>query len=100
MRFRRCVLLNARPADDAKRKLADSVARDMGVKRRLAVIETDLLETPAVVGLFAPKLLLPRKVAARLSSDELILIFRHELAHLKRGDLWVNFLVCVLQIVH
>ncbi len=100
LRFRRRVLLDALPADEAKCKLADSVARDMGVHRRLAVIETDLLETPAVVGLFAPKLLLPRKVAALLSSDELTLIFRHELAHLKRGDLWVNFLVCVLQVVH
>jgi bla regulator protein BlaR1 len=87
VRFRRSVLLNSRPAGDAECKLADSVARDMGVKRRLELIETDLLETPAVVGLFAPKLLLPRKVAARLSPEELALIFRHEFAHLKRGDL-------------
>jgi beta-lactamase regulating signal transducer with metallopeptidase domain len=100
LRFRRRVLLDARPADETKRRLAESVARDMGVKRNLVVIETDLLETPAVVGLFAPKLLLPRKVSERLSTDELTLIFRHELAHLKRGDLWVHFLVCLLQIVH
>ncbi|HZI32602.1 MAG TPA: M56 family metallopeptidase, partial [Candidatus Binatia bacterium] len=37
---------------------------------------------------------------AQFNQSELRYIFLHELAHVKRGDLWLNWLVTVLQILH
>jgi bla regulator protein BlaR1 len=100
LRFRRAVLAGCRPTDKETRELAELLAREMGVTRRFDLMEAVSLDTPAVVGVFSPKLLLPRNFAVRLSRVERALIFRHELAHLRRGDLWINMLVCILQIVH
>ena len=55
---------------------------------------------PALCGAFRPCLLLPEDLADRLSGRELELVFLHELAHLKRGDLLVTALASVLAALH
>ncbi|MBK7644399.1 MAG: M56 family metallopeptidase [Planctomycetes bacterium] len=58
------------------------------------------LASPAVLGLFRPVLLLPRSWTGRAParSDEHALL--HELAHLQRGDLWLDELcACVRALV-
>ncbi len=71
-----------------------------GLRYRPAVLETDAISTPAVYGLWRPCLLLPPGLVSRFSAAELRLVFLHELAHLKRRDLAVNWLTTVLQILH
>jgi beta-lactamase regulating signal transducer with metallopeptidase domain len=100
VRFHRVVSANGKPAGESERKVAQLVTTEMKLGRSIPIIEIDLLETPAVVGLFNPKLLLPRRLALRLSDEDLGMIFWHEMAHVKRGDLWVNFLTSLLQIFH
>jgi ankyrin repeat protein len=56
--------------------------------------------SPAVCGLFRPVILIPHNLAARLSRRDLRAVFLHELAHIKRGDLWVNLAQTVLQILY
>ncbi len=65
--------------------------------RALRIGELDALATPAVVGLLRPTLLLPRGWLARRPTrqDEHALL--HELAHLKRGDLWYDELWSLLR---
>ncbi|MEO2013789.1 MAG: M56 family metallopeptidase [Fuerstiella sp.] len=47
---------------------------------------------PQVVGLLKPVILLPAAAVNRLSVDELELILTHELAHVRRHDMWVHLL--------
>jgi beta-lactamase regulating signal transducer with metallopeptidase domain len=47
------------------------------------------LHTPMVAGLVRPRILLPDE---KLSTSELHFVFRHELTHVKRRDLWVKAL--------
>jgi len=72
----------------------------MRTRRQLDLIETDLIQSPAIFGLIRGRLLLPRGLTARFSGPELRYVFLHELAHLKRGDLFVNWLMTVLQVLH
>lgn len=74
--------------------------RDMGVRRELELIETDLVETPALFGIVRLKILLPRDVLPRFTTGELRHVFLHELAHIRRGDPAVNWLVAGLQLLH
>lgn len=65
-----------------------------------ALLETIEVSTPALHGLFRPQLLLPKGFITRFSPAELRFVFLHELAHLKRRDLWLNWVVATLQVVH
>jgi beta-lactamase regulating signal transducer with metallopeptidase domain/thiol-disulfide isomerase/thioredoxin len=72
----------------------------LGVRARLVVVENGEVSSPALQGLIRPQLLLPIKFAGNFSPRELRHIFLHELAHVKRRDLWLNWLVALLQVVH
>lgn len=80
--------------------LLDECARDMGVRRQVAVCETTLVDSPALYGLFRPRILLPPGMLATLDSDALRHVFLHELAHVKRWDIAVNWIVIGLQALH
>jgi beta-lactamase regulating signal transducer with metallopeptidase domain len=63
-------------------------------------IETSCVDSPGLFGILRPRILLPPNIAQQLSETELRHIFLHELAHLKRGDLWVNLLMSIVHVLH
>jgi beta-lactamase regulating signal transducer with metallopeptidase domain len=66
----------------------------------IPVVENRDVKTPALYGFFRPRLLLPQGLAASFSVEELKYIFLHELGHIKRLDMAVNWLMTGLQILH
>ena len=78
-RMRRC----ARPAPALETALADALPRST----RIAVTTVD---GPMVVGLLRPCILIPRVLAQTLDQDALRDILQHEIAHIRRGDLWLS----------
>ena len=61
--------------------------------------ETHEMVLPKVVGLARPMILLPTAAIAGLSPDELEMILAHELAHVRRHDMWVNLLQRLAEVV-
>jgi beta-lactamase regulating signal transducer with metallopeptidase domain len=49
---------------------------------------SDAIASPLVLGAFRPTILLPAALASKASADDLRLMLAHELAHLRRRDLW------------
>ena len=96
---RRCAQL-----PPSARAWADDVLRECCGRLQLqnppALLESFEVGSPALHGLFRPRLLLPVGFTARFSPAELRFVFLHELAHLKRRDLLTNWLVVLLQVVH
>jgi len=85
------------------RKILDLLEKcksQMGLRTILRVVVTDRVKGPALFGFIRPRLLLPRGMIEALSLEELRCIFLHELAHLKRHDIFVSYLVCLVQILH
>lgn len=78
--------------DEARRCLRSELA--------IRLKETRWVDSPALFGLVRPALLLPVGFAQRLSRTEMRHVFLHELAHLKRRDLYVNWLMALAQAVH
>lgn len=60
--------------------------------RRFQVCTTPHIDRPSVIGFFAPRILIPDWLFARLTSGELDQIVLHESEHLRRGDDWTNLL--------
>lgn len=48
------------------------------------------VDRPSVIGFFAPRVLIPQALYARLSPSELEQIVMHEMEHLRRADDWTN----------
>ncbi len=72
----------------------------LGLRRLPRVVPTHRLSSPAVFGLVRPLLLMPVGYLSRLSRKDAEHVLLHELAHVKRGDLWMHGLVLLLQVVY
>jgi beta-lactamase regulating signal transducer with metallopeptidase domain len=91
----------ARPVRDLSiRSNLESCARSIGLCRAPVLLETDAVGNPALYGLWHPCLLLPVGLSDTLSRAEMRFVFLHELAHLKRRDMAVNWLLALFGIVH
>jgi len=55
---------------------------------------------PVVYGLFQPVVMVPRNLAPTLGSRHLRDVLFHEMAHIKRHDLWVNLAQNVTQVLY
>jgi len=55
---------------------------------------------PAVCGLLRPVIVVPRNLAPTLGSRHLRDVLFHQLAHIKRHDLWVNLAQNILQVLY
>ncbi|MDQ3438793.1 MAG: polysaccharide biosynthesis/export family protein [Planctomycetota bacterium] len=89
------------PVDDpAVQDVLRSTAAELRVRRLPKLLAGDGLFSPALVGFVRPKLLVPRDVLASFDPSELRLVFLHELAHLKRRDVAINWAATVLTVLH
>jgi beta-lactamase regulating signal transducer with metallopeptidase domain len=80
----------ADPAPHETALLALDVARALGLRRAPAVRVSREVATPLVAGAFQPTVVLPAVGFARLSVAEQRMALCHELAHVKRADLWLG----------
>ena len=63
----------------------------LGIRRVIQYCECHSLNVPAVIGLFHPVVLLPVRALTGLTPEQLEAVIAHELAHVKRFDVAVNF---------
>ena len=76
---------------DEERTLFDRISREiLGDSKRITLKKTDAVKSIMVIGYFHHYVLLPEKEYA---PDELEMIFRHELTHIRNKDLWLKLLV-------
>jgi len=80
--------------------LLEDCKAEMRVHTILGVVETPQVPGPALFGFIRPRLLLPLGTGETLEPSRLRHIFLHELAHLKRHDVALNWLVTLLQVLH
>ena len=80
--------------------LLEDCKMQMGVRTLVGVVLTDKVHAPALFGVVRPRILLPQGLMETLGLDELHYVFLHELAHLKRRDIYLAWLVCLLQVLH
>ena len=72
----------------------------MTLGQQVELLTADSLASPVLFGLFRPRIVLPASTLQDMSLAELRPVFLHELAHLRRRDLWVNWTQAILQTVY
>ncbi|GAA5145881.1 hypothetical protein GCM10023213_38140 [Prosthecobacter algae] len=78
----------------------EQLAAEMHLNRLPRVLVSPRVSSPATTGVWRPTLMLPSRLGDQFTPAEIRLILKHELMHLKRGDLPMNLLLCGLMAVH
>jgi beta-lactamase regulating signal transducer with metallopeptidase domain len=76
------------PASPAVQELTAEVLRRWQISGSVLVLVSDSAVSPFAFGIFRPAIMLPAKMAQSLSSEEMAALLGHEVAHLRRCDLW------------
>jgi len=100
LRFVRGLVATSAPADGELLCLLDQCRRQIGVHRQVRLRTLDTLPSPAVCGLLKPVILMPTPLVERLAPEGLKAALIHELAHIRRGDLWINAVQTFLQVIY
>jgi bla regulator protein BlaR1 len=80
--------------------LLEDCKLQMRVRTLVGVVVTDRTGSPALFGFVRPRILLPEGLVETLGLDALHYVFLHELAHLRRRDIYLGWLICFLQALH
>ncbi|HUV40717.1 MAG TPA: M56 family metallopeptidase, partial [Sedimentisphaerales bacterium] len=72
----------------------------MNIQTIVGLVVTDKVASPALFGVVRPRLLMPAGMLEIVSARQLRYIFLHELAHLKRRDIYLGYLMVILQLLH
>jgi len=98
--FVRGLVAQAEEASRALRHELDRCRQHLGVRGPASMRFSPNVASPVVCGLWRPVILIPQNLASRLHGAGLQAVLFHELAHLKRGDLWINLVQTILQILY
>ncbi len=95
------VVRRERPLLDQKTlELFEECKERMGVQTIVGLIPSAQIKNPALFGFIRPRLLLPKDMLEEASQEEIQNIFLHELAHLRRHDIYLGWVTSFLQILH
>lgn len=79
--------------DESLRTLTRELAQNMGLRRSVALLQSEAGTVPFTLGIRRPKIILPRTAVESRSESQLRAILTHELAHVKRGDVRGQLLI-------
>jgi beta-lactamase regulating signal transducer with metallopeptidase domain/Tol biopolymer transport system component len=100
LRFVRGLVAASTPAGGDLVGLLEQCGEQVGVRRQVGLRTLDTVPSPAVCGLLRPMILMPTALVDKLSPEGFRAALIHELAHIKRADLWVNAVQTFLQVVY
>src|SRR5437867_3449318 len=94
---RRLGAMGTRPAPVACVEALERLAARLRVSRPVRVLESAVLQVPAVLGWVRPVILVPASALTGLTPLQLDALLAHELAHVRRYDYLVNLIQSVIE---
>jgi beta-lactamase regulating signal transducer with metallopeptidase domain len=94
------LIAQSEPAKGRLLEALNQCRRQVGIGRNVELKLSNHVQSPAVCGFFKPIILMPTALLEKLSDDKLRAVLIHELVHIERGDLWINFAQTFLQIIY
>lgn len=100
LQFSRLIKKQGEPAGAWLNQVLRDCCRELRVRTRVRLVSLPNLSSPALCGLFRPVLIVPSGFEKTFSAAEARAVFFHELAHLRRKDLWWNWFGFLLATMH
>ncbi len=89
-----------RAGRDDVRALVDECRASLNVRRRMRIVTTSAVATPSLHGWLRPALLLPEGFLDSFTREQLRYVVLHELAHLRRSDVLINWIAAAAHALH
>lgn len=97
-RFMRIVRRWGEPVNDLESlEILNNLKLKLGINKPIRLNVCHSATSPMLIGFFRPAILLP---PVKVAADELTLILKHELVHVKRHDLWHKALTLIATAIH
>jgi beta-lactamase regulating signal transducer with metallopeptidase domain/N-acetylneuraminic acid mutarotase len=100
LRFSRTVAPKRLVTDSGVLELLEDCKQLMGVSVPVVLVQTDRVSSPVLYGFLRPRLLLPSGLLPNFSRAELRFVLLHELAHIRRHDIAISWLMAAIQILY
>jgi len=94
---RRLRMTGTRPASARLLAMLQQIAARLRVTRSVQLLESLIIEVPAVIGWLRPVILVPSSALTGLTPQQLEVLLAHELAHVRRYDYLVNLVQSVIE---
>ncbi|MBE7013927.1 MAG: M56 family metallopeptidase [Ruminococcaceae bacterium] len=88
-----------KPVNERIYNIFNNCKKNMKVKREIILVNQSFVKSVSLFGLFFPKILITDKLQ-NYEDREIEYVFYHELSHYKRKDIFVNYLVTFIQVIH
>ena len=96
--FKRKIRLNSVLVKDKEiLEIFDKIKENMNISKDVKLKTSPLIVSPFVIGLFNKELLLPNTA---FSIEQLDMILKHELIHIKRKDILYKFIILIARSIH
>ncbi len=79
-------IIDSRKTPPQVESLLATLTKRLGIRRTIAILESPHIETPILLGLWKPLILLPPALLLGLAPGQLEALLAHELAHVRRYD--------------
>jgi beta-lactamase regulating signal transducer with metallopeptidase domain len=99
LRFRHLRCAARMPGANAG-EVFDGCKAELRVQQNVRLLESGAVDSPTVMGWWHPTILLPVGFDVHLDSARLRYVLLHELAHVKRNDVLVNWIAAIAQVLH
>ncbi|HEY2589699.1 MAG TPA: polysaccharide biosynthesis/export family protein [Tepidisphaeraceae bacterium] len=76
---------------------AAALSDRLGLHRTVRLLQSTRVDSPLVIGVVKPVILLPASVLTELPAAQIEALLAHELAHVLRNDYLVNLFQCVIE---
>lgn len=80
------------------RLFTTKIAERLGIKTKVRIYLSSLVNSPLTIGFLKPMVLVPLASINLLTTEQMEAVILHELAHIKRADYLVNLLQCLIEI--
>ncbi|GLC31314.1 M56 family metallopeptidase [Clostridium omnivorum] len=94
------LMLDKTNVKDSRIEILERGKKRVGYYKNIKLLESNIVKSPCIYGVFKPKILIPYNLAASLSDKDLENIFIHEISHMKRRDTLRIYLTQIILVVH
>lgn len=77
----------------------DKLCKRINLKKRIELGESGALSVPVAMGFFKPIILFPLEILSGLPQEQVEAIIAHEIAHIKRYDIFINLFQSAVEII-
>ncbi|RYY76754.1 MAG: hypothetical protein EOO52_04425 [Gammaproteobacteria bacterium] len=81
-------------------ELLNACKKEMGLNKSIQLLSTDAIQSPVTVGWINPSIILPKNLTHRAAPTKLKHVLLHEVGHIKRHDIFFNWIICLVNILH